>query len=195
MIPIEYSFLNDDVNVNVGGLAVEEEKKIQQIAINNINSDAMNLGLKEVVFTQRNNLPVLNNAILSPKDYLEDIVQGFKETYEFLLKKKKLLLSEESPFFIVKNQNTRYLFRNTNTYNTILSNSYHPSLLKSGIKRSIALDVLSRAFFRDEKSREVITHIKNRIKRNGRFRHSLFYLQYFDKWGLCGQGRNGSRYV
>ncbi|WPF89941.1 type 2 lanthipeptide synthetase LanM family protein [Cyanobacterium aponinum AL20118] len=146
LIPIEYSFLNDDVNVNVGGLAVEEEKKIQQIVINNINSDAMNLGLKEVVFTQRNNLPVLNNAILSPKDYLEDIVQGFKETYEFLLKKKKLLLSEESPFLLLKNQNTRYLFRNTNTYNTILSNSYHPSLLKSGIKRSIALDVLSRAF-------------------------------------------------
>ncbi|WP_330204442.1 type 2 lanthipeptide synthetase LanM family protein [Cyanobacterium sp. Dongsha4] len=146
LIPIEYSFLNDDVNVNVGGLAVEEEKKIKQIAINNINSDAMNLGFKEVVFTQRNNLPVLNNVTLSPKDYLEDIVQGFKETYEFLLKKQELLLSEKSPFLLLKNQNTRYLFRNTSTYNTILSNSYHPSLLKSGIKRSIALDVLSRAF-------------------------------------------------
>lgn len=164
LVPIEYSFLNENVNFNVGGMAVEQSQEIEKVSIKNINTDAMNLAVETVIFAPQNNLPVLNDVVLSPKDYLEDIVQGFEESYLFLLKSKQYLLRENSPFFLFENQNTRYLFRNTNTYNNILVNSYHPSLLTSGVKRSIAIDVLSRAFLAMDNPQRVLPILKAELE-------------------------------
>ena len=44
------------------------------------------------------------------------------------------------------NQTIRYVFRATHIYHSIVQSSYSPEFLDSGIKRSLGLEVLARAF-------------------------------------------------
>ena len=146
LIPISLEKLNKAYIFNLGGVGIGEEKTVKQIKIQNINTDGMGLEIEEYILKKDANIPVLNNLQISPKNYIEDIVSGFQRIYNLLLSHKEILLTNSSPLMEMSQQKARYLFRNTNTYSKILANSYSPYWLTSGIKRSIALDVLSRAF-------------------------------------------------
>ena len=70
--------------------------------------------------------------------------------YDFLSSHRELLLAANSPLMNFARQKVRYVFRATRTYQIILNNSFAPDVLKSGIDRSISLDVFSRAFLTDK---------------------------------------------
>ncbi|MBD2532835.1 type 2 lantipeptide synthetase LanM [Nostoc flagelliforme FACHB-838] len=138
-------FQNDQLTVDLSGLGGVEEQKVLTTRIQNINTDAMNVGYETVVLKEAN-VPTIRGISLSPDDYLEDLVAGFEQMYRLLFSHQAVLLAPTSPLMILAHQKVRYVFRSTRIYHRILQNSYAPSLLRFGIDRSIALDVLSRAF-------------------------------------------------
>lgn len=73
-----------------------------------------------------------------------------EQMYRFLFSHQAVLLAPTSPLRILAHQKVRYVFRATRIYHSILQKSYDPSWLRFGIDRSIALDVLSRAFITEE---------------------------------------------
>ncbi|MCL1467487.1 type 2 lanthipeptide synthetase LanM family protein [Argonema galeatum] len=92
------------------------------------------------------NVPTLNGIPLSPNDYLDKIVSGFEQMYRFLIERREVLLAQDSPLAALKNKRSRFIFRATRIYWTILQKIQSPKFLRDGVDRSIELDILSRAF-------------------------------------------------
>ena len=141
---------NDELTVDLSGLGISEEQELSVWKLNNINTDAMDANIETVAIEHQDNAPMLNGAIVRVEDYLEELVAGFDQMYRFLMLHRHALLEPDSPLMNLANQKIRYVFRATRIYGTILQQSYDPSLLRSGIDRSIGLDVLSRAFLTTE---------------------------------------------
>lgn len=112
----------------------------------NINTDDMRRVYKSGAIFPKASMPKLNNSNLSPNDYVEEIMFGFRQMYQFLLKKRHFLITDNSFLLSLKNKKVRFVFRSTEIYAKILSNSLSSRCLKSGVERSIELEILSRAF-------------------------------------------------
>jgi type 2 lantibiotic biosynthesis protein LanM len=111
-----------------------------------INTDDMRLVYESVTLPLGANVPTLDGTPLSPNDYLPQLLEGFERMYRFLLQYQGALLKSDSPLLKLKCQRVRFVFRATQTYDAIKQKSLSPQFLRSGIDRSIELDVLSRAF-------------------------------------------------
>ena len=92
------------------------------------------------------NAPLLNGKSLSPEEYVEEIVGGFRQMYQFLLERQTTLLSQDSPLAALADRRVRFVLRNTQVYGSLLNKTLHPKFLQQGIDRSIELDVLKRGF-------------------------------------------------
>ncbi len=89
---------------------------------------------------------------ISPKEYETEIINGFTEMYRFLMAHREELLAEGSPLEGFKNQRVRYVFRPTQTYQTVLQHTLQPRYLHDGIDRSIQIESLNRVLLAwDEK--------------------------------------------
>ncbi len=66
--------------------------------------------------------------------------------YRFLIDTREVLLAPDSPLAELINLRSRFIFRATRIYWTILQKLQSPKFLRDGVDRSIELDILSRAF-------------------------------------------------
>jgi type 2 lantibiotic biosynthesis protein LanM len=132
-----------------GGVG-EQEIFLQIPKWRHINADNMLLeyesGTTPTTTPTQINAPSLNGNTLSPNDYVDEIVDGFQQMYQFLMKRRETLLLTDSPLAALAHQRVRFVFRATEVYASILVKTLHPNFLQHGIDRSIELDVLSRAF-------------------------------------------------
>jgi type 2 lantibiotic biosynthesis protein LanM len=129
-------------NSGVGGVHNQE---LSILSLKHINTDAMTLDQETLAITEANS-PTLQGTPIFPHDYLENLCSGFEYVYRFLMAYQRDLLTPESCLNDLAHQKVRFVFRSTATYGMILQTSYRPMLLRSGIARSINLDILSRAF-------------------------------------------------
>ncbi|PSB56453.1 type 2 lanthipeptide synthetase LanM [Chamaesiphon polymorphus] len=129
-------------NSGIGGV---HQQELSILIVKHLNTNAMDLDRETLAFSEANS-PTLQGTPISPADYLEDVCSGFERMYRFLMAHDRELLAPESCLYDLAHQTVRFVFRSTSTYGLILQNSYRPALLRSGIDRSISLELLSRAF-------------------------------------------------
>ena len=141
---------NDNLNIDLSGLGGREEQVGLAFKWQNINTDGMKIGTDSAILKGSCG-PTLNGIILTPDNYYKELLAGFEQMYSFLSDHQEFLSSPKSPLNIFANLGVRYLFRSTRIYESIVRDSYSPESLKSGIDRSIALDVLSRAYLFEDK--------------------------------------------
>ncbi len=110
----------------------------------NINTDKMTLGSENITIECFNNIPSLNGENLLISNYLEEIIDGFRQMYEFLMKNHKKILDSNSPLTCFAEQSVRFIFRSTRVYKLALNSTLKPKFLQDGIERSIQLDIISR---------------------------------------------------
>jgi type 2 lantibiotic biosynthesis protein LanM len=135
----------------LGGVE-EQEVSVRFSKWQNINSDNMEVEYESGVMTTEANTVFLNGSILSPNDYVNQIVDGFQQMYQFLVQRREALLATDSPLAAYREQKVRFLFRNTQLYANVLEKAQQPKFLQHGVDYSIKLDVLSRAMlFVDDK--------------------------------------------
>ncbi|MEH1782277.1 MAG: type 2 lanthipeptide synthetase LanM family protein [Nostoc sp.] len=113
-----------------------------------INTDDMHLAWESTTIPPDKNVPNLNGIALSPDDYLDNLIAGFRQMYYFLLEQKTAILQNDSPLTALKGKWVRFTFRQTRIYTIIFQKLLVPRFMRSGVERSIELDVLSRAFLR-----------------------------------------------
>ncbi|MGB6300821.1 MAG: type 2 lanthipeptide synthetase LanM [Rivularia sp. (in: cyanobacteria)] len=111
-----------------------------------VNTDEMHLAYEKVKLELQANVPMLRGVALSPNDYLEEIVAGFREMYQFLSTYRQALLKEDEFLNVVKAQQVRFIFRATKIYQVLLEKTLVPQSLRNGVERSIELDILSQTF-------------------------------------------------
>jgi type 2 lantibiotic biosynthesis protein LanM len=115
-----------------------------------VNTDKMHQVYQTVKMPVAQNVPMLNGVPLSPNDYLEDLVAGFEQMYQFLIEQRQFLLGQSSPLVALQAQQVRFICRPTKVYAILLQKTLTPELLQNGIDRSIELDILARAFLATE---------------------------------------------
>lgn len=107
-----------------------------------VNTDEMHLVYEEVKLPVQANVPMLHGVALSPNDYLEEIVVGFRQMYHFLSDRRSALLANDDFVTALQAQQVRFIFRPTNFYHILLEKTLTPEFLRYGIARSIELDIL-----------------------------------------------------
>lgn len=131
----------------LGGVG-EQEIPVKSQKWQNINTDAMALEYEFGIMPPQANTAFLNGITLSPNDYVNELVDGFRQMYQFLSEKREALLATDTPLAAFSHQRVRFLFRNTQVYADVLGKALNPKFLRHGVDRSIQLDVLSRAFLK-----------------------------------------------
>ncbi|MCC5632951.1 type 2 lantipeptide synthetase LanM family protein [Nostoc sphaeroides CHAB 2801] len=134
---------------DISGLGgVGEEIAVKREKWQNINTDGMRLEYELDIMPAQANTLLLNKVALSPNDYVNEILAGFRQMYQFLLERQEALLAADSPIAALAHQRVRFLFRNTQVYADVLNKALNQKFLRHGVDRSIQLDVLSRAFLK-----------------------------------------------
>ncbi|MEQ9367537.1 MAG: type 2 lanthipeptide synthetase LanM family protein [Coleofasciculus chthonoplastes F3-SA18-01] len=111
----------------------------------NINTDSMSLRYEDGGMLTLAKGPSLDGVNLSLGNYVEELIAGFQQMYQFLLEQRNILLATDSPLATLAHQRVRFIFRSTNIYAFVLQKTLHPKFLRDGADRSIELDILSRA--------------------------------------------------
>ncbi|WP_375512897.1 type 2 lanthipeptide synthetase LanM family protein [uncultured Nostoc sp.] len=128
----------------LGGVG-QQQTSFHVLKWNNINTDSMMSSYEYGKTPLQTNLPSLNGVTLPFSHYTEDLIHGFQQMYRFFVEYRELILASHSPLKALAHQPTRFIFRNTQTYHSILEKTLNPKYLRDGVDRSIQLDVLSRA--------------------------------------------------
>jgi len=123
-----------------------QETSYQMPKWENINTDRMVLTHETAQLSSQTNAPSLAGVIQAPKEYVNELVDGFEHQYRFLLAHREALLATDSPLAALSHQRVRCLFRPTQVYASVLQKSLHPKYLRDGVDHSIELEVLCRAF-------------------------------------------------
>lgn len=110
-----------------------------------VNTDDMALKIETHKLKPQANTPELNSVPLAIKDYIDEVVAGFREMYTFLEQHQSAILEPGSPLYGLSRQQVRFIYRNTSVYGSILRELLNPKYLRDGADRSIALDLLARA--------------------------------------------------
>jgi type 2 lantibiotic biosynthesis protein LanM len=114
----------------------------------NLNTDAMKLTYEKFITKPSNNVPFLDGKPLPASLYIEDLVKGFRQMYNFWLTNKETLLAPDSPFSQLAPQRVRFIFRHTKIYASVSRTVLSPQYLKNGVDRSIEMEVLSLAMLK-----------------------------------------------
>ncbi|MEH1847364.1 MAG: type 2 lanthipeptide synthetase LanM [Nostoc sp.] len=131
---------------DISGLGNVEEKETtaRTPKWENINTDNMSIGYEYAKTRPGANAPSLSGENLSPNDYCDEIINGFRKMYHFLVQHKEAILAPDGPFTGLARQRVRFVFRTTNLYASVLTRVLHPEYLRDGADRSIELDILSK---------------------------------------------------
>jgi type 2 lantibiotic biosynthesis protein LanM len=114
-------------------------------------TDAMHYIRQRVELPGDNNRPNLSGVEVSASAYVDDIVTGFTTLYELLIDERAELLADNGPLSRFAQDEIRILLRPTRTYDQLLSESFHPDLLRDALERDLFLDrlwitVMDRAY-------------------------------------------------
>lgn len=147
-----WSLKNEKIAYDVSGLGnCNYQKTSQRKPVwKFINTDNMHRGYDKIPVSTPQNVPTLNGIELSPNNYLDHLVEGFKQMYSFFIKQREVLINKDSPLVSFQSQQVRFLFRTTQVYFEVLQKTLSPDFMQNGIDRSIELDILSRAFLTGE---------------------------------------------
>ncbi len=124
----------------IGGYG-HSESPYRQIRWENTNTDRMEFSLAPVKLQELTNLPVFAGQKHLPVAYQEEIIEGFTRVYRMLLQYRS-----DVPLHLFEGKELRFIFRATRIYGLIMKKLMNPKYMRSGLERSIQMEMLCRAF-------------------------------------------------
>jgi type 2 lantibiotic biosynthesis protein LanM len=89
---------------------------------------------------------VLDGTAQCPEEFAAEIKSGFAEAYRFLVAERERILAGDGPLALFAGRRSRILFRPSDQYGAFLHALYAPRYQRSGLDRSVALEMLNRVF-------------------------------------------------
>ncbi|HEY6350331.1 MAG TPA: type 2 lanthipeptide synthetase LanM family protein [Candidatus Angelobacter sp.] len=112
------------------------------LARENDGTDEMRFVRKRLPMPGAKNRPSCLGQEVDPANYQEHLVAGFEEMYSLMVANRQELLSREGPLWSFANDEIRLVPRPTRTYAQVLTESYHPNVLRDALDRDRLLDRL-----------------------------------------------------
>jgi type 2 lantibiotic biosynthesis protein LanM len=142
-----WSFADNPLDaIDMSGLGGGRPRQRQHASVRHPNTDAMARSKESEWTTVTANVPLLHARPLPVRDYVEEIVAGFKQTYSLLVRHRDQLLASNGPLAAFEAQSTRLVFRATHVYAALLARSREPEFMRDGIVHSMVFERLGRAF-------------------------------------------------
>lgn len=149
LIPIELQLDSRGSKVDFSGLSYEtQEISKKRYVLNNIDNSNVKYVESNIVIPQSKNVVRHQNEIIDYKDFIENIIEGFKCTCAIVMKKKDCIIKIIDDY---KNQIIRVIPRSTDKYVQFLQYTYHPSALKSYLNLESILENLYALPFKERK--------------------------------------------
>jgi type 2 lantibiotic biosynthesis protein LanM len=104
--------------------------------------DTMHLVRERVTIATQKNRPHLAGVPINVLDFQEEILQGFAATYALLQTHHNELLSSNGPLARFAEDEVCVFLRSSRTYRHLLSESYHPDVLRNALDRDRLFDLL-----------------------------------------------------
>lgn len=142
--------------IDISGLGAKSGRitPYRQRRWQHVNTDAMLLEHEPIYVEAESHIPHLGDVPLNAADYTEEIVSGFRQAYELLMRLRGELSAEDGPVENLGRQEIRILFHATRIYGLLQKRLCAPRHMRSGVERSIETDVFSRFYLGSpEKSR------------------------------------------
>jgi type 2 lantibiotic biosynthesis protein LanM len=105
-----------------------------------IGTDQMRLGRERIEIPLGHNRPKLQGQDIDVMAYCEYIIAGFTNVYRLLMQHRDELLTNLLPCFA--HDEIRCILRPTKIYGMLLSDSFHPNVLRDALERQRLLDRL-----------------------------------------------------
>ncbi|UXT64002.1 type 2 lanthipeptide synthetase LanM (plasmid) [Staphylococcus aureus] len=127
ILPFVFGSLEGSDFSGVGGK--ERTSSFKVPAIKNGATSHMKVQSEHITLPEAKNHPKYEGEFIDEKKYKNDLILGFRETYDFILKNKEKFINFLNTH--MKNINVRYINNATMHYGRILNLSYHPMILQS----------------------------------------------------------------
>lgn len=105
-------------------------------------TDEMRLARRRMEIPEGQNRPTLNGGEVDALDYSDAVEAGFTSMYRCLVKHRDDLLSPQGPLARFENDEVRLIMRPTYIYGLLLSESFHPDVLRDALDRDRLFDRL-----------------------------------------------------
>ncbi|OJJ20535.1 hypothetical protein BKI52_18955 [marine bacterium AO1-C] len=124
----QYGFVTKDFQgVSNAGLSFSK-KSLPQLMVS-FDGDGFKRDTQPVMLNEANlHLPLLNGERIGVEEYVEDIMAGFKDRYQFILNHRQALIDYLSN---ITPQKTRVLYRPSYVYGKLFLESFQPKYLSS----------------------------------------------------------------
>jgi len=129
-----------DMSAVGGGKAQQTPNRFPTLV--DAGTDTMRLERNFVTLPGSQNRPALGGELVDPARYVERIISGFAATYRLLMRFRDDLVAPDGPIRSFADAPIRVVLRPTRQYALILSESYHPDVLRDAIDRDLLLDRL-----------------------------------------------------
>lgn len=152
-------WLNEAVQgLDVSGLgASESQMSPDELPVwESTGTDEMRLTRRRLPFIGGGHRAILNGRPVGADDYAEQIVAGFREVYETLVRHREELISEEGPLTNFQDIEVRTILRHTRLYGALLYESFHPDLMRDAIERDQHFDNLWNVVTDDPRMKRVV---------------------------------------
>jgi len=105
-------------------------------------TDEMRAKFEQVAMPGGRNRARLSGSEVRTLDYVEEVVAGFRRTYELLRARRDELLAPDGPLAVFAEDEVRAIVRHTRGYGLFLYESFHPDLLRDALERERFFDRL-----------------------------------------------------
>jgi type 2 lantibiotic biosynthesis protein LanM len=144
LLPQRFWNRGDSEGVDVSGLA-NKAGQLTPFGVpqwEGAATDQMRLIRKRVTMSGERNTPTLNGNDVPVLEYVDAIVHGFTSIYHLLEQHRDELISDDGPLAAFANDEIRVILRPTQTYGSLLMESYHPDTLRNALDRDLLFDRL-----------------------------------------------------
>jgi type 2 lantibiotic biosynthesis protein LanM len=138
-------------SIDVSGLRIGAVPSILQRRWRFINTDAMHVAWNIEPMPLRIGVKGPDGRAAPLDGFEDDFVSGFEQMYRFIVRYRRGLLAHNGPLEAFRGQESRLIFRATQTYARISEQSLAPQYLRSGIDWSIEVEHLCVAFLDTER--------------------------------------------
>ena len=105
-------------------------------------TDEMRVGRKRIEIPEGKNRPTLGGVAVDAFDHFAAIEAGFSSMYQCIVGHRDGLLSDQSPLARFANDEVRVIIRPTYIYGLLLTESFHPDVLRDALDRDRLFDRL-----------------------------------------------------
>jgi type 2 lantibiotic biosynthesis protein LanM len=124
------------------GESMPQQYSTEGIKWEHVNTDYMQVqkGKVDIYSLERHATSPIKDTFNLDK-FKDEFIAGFSEMYRFFMEEKEAILSS-CPWQALADKPIRFIFRSTKVYGQLHYNLLHPEYLRSGMDRSVQLDIL-----------------------------------------------------